>query len=137
RQSQDTELLLGDVASAVSSASRALEHADRSANDFLRMVMLARNGGALHAAGRRDEAQTLFDDAERRQRERQPDYPLLYSIQGHWYCDLLLDRGERIAVHERAMQTLRWATHQRLLLEIALDELSLGRAESGLLLSGH
>jgi hypothetical protein len=130
----ESELLLGEVVGAVGSAARSVELADRSGDDFQKMVNRVRHGSALHAAGRRNEAEALFADAEQRQRERQPDYPLLYSLQGYQYCDLLLDRGEWTAVRERAAQTLRWAT-QGSLLWIALDELSLGRAAFGLALS--
>ena len=108
---------------------------------------------ALHQAGRRAEAEARFREAEQMQAERQPDYPLLYSLQGFRYCDLLLAEAERAAwqvscsgglrppedgdahratlqaVSERAAQTLKWAEHnQRSLLDIALDHLTLGRA---------
>ena len=38
---------------------------------------------ALHASGKRDEAASLFADAEQRQEKWQPAYPLLYSLQGY------------------------------------------------------
>src|SRR5262249_15440813 len=99
-----------------------------------KMTNRARHGAALHAAGRRDEAQALFADAERRQQERQPHFPLLYSLQGYQYCNLLLDRGEWTTVRERATQTLP-AGARLSLVAIALDELSLGRAALGLALT--
>src|SRR5262249_31757760 len=95
----------------------------------------ARHGTALHAAGRRDEAQTLFADAEQRQRKREPDYPLLYALQGYQYCDLLLERGAWSAVCERATKSRDVVTRNRWLQDIALDELNLGRAALGLALS--
>ena len=52
---------------------------------------------ALHQAGRRAEAETRFREAEQMQAERQPDYPLLYSLRGFRYCDLLLAAPERAA----------------------------------------
>jgi hypothetical protein len=80
----------------------------------------------------------------------QPEYPLLYSVQGFQYCDLLLAAAERaawramldltsiahptplpescLAVSERAARTLKWVTTQNWLLDIALDHLTLGRA---------
>jgi hypothetical protein len=133
----ESELLLGEVAAAVGSAVRAVEHADQSGDDPQKMIGRTQRGAAEHAAGRRDEAQALFADAERRQQERQPDYPLLYSFRGYVYCDLLLDRGELPAVRERATQTRRWVTPHRFRRDIALDELTLGRAELGLALSGR
>jgi tetratricopeptide (TPR) repeat protein len=125
----ESELLLGHVTGAMASAARAVEYADRSDDDFQKMTKQVRHGTVLHAAGQRDEAQALFADAERRQQEREPDYPLLYALQGYQYCDLLLDRGEWAAVSQRAEQALQWETAAQMsLLGIALDELSLGRA---------
>ncbi len=72
----------------------------------------------------------LFKEAEALHAEWQPDYPRLYSLQGFQCCDLLLDLGRQQEVRERAKETLQWAQGGGLsLLTIALDHLSLGRAE--------
>ena len=42
-------------------------------------------------------------------RSDQPEFPLLYSLQGYQYCDLLLGRGQYAEVQRRASQTLEWA----------------------------
>ena len=85
---------------------------------------------ALHQAGERARAEELFQEAERLQAERQPEYPRLYSLRGYRYCDLLLDLGRHAEVRDRATQTLRVGSQRRnSLLDIALDHLSLGRAE--------
>ena len=52
---------------------------------------------ALHQSGDRDEARELFAAAERMQQEHQPQFDLLYSLQGFQYCDLLLAPAERAA----------------------------------------
>jgi hypothetical protein len=80
------------------------------------------------------------------QAEFQPQYPLLYSIQGFKYCDLLLAEAEREAgkaqreskqeawlakcrtVAERAAKMFEWRLPIDPLLDIALDHLTLGRA---------
>jgi hypothetical protein len=84
------------------------------------------------------------------QAEWQPEYPLLYSLQGFLYSDLLLAPAERAAsarapavptpsdpvvlstvadVRQRAEQTLGWVIQGRLgLLSIALNHLTLARA---------
>jgi hypothetical protein len=89
------------------------------------------------------------------QAERQPDYPLLYSLRGFRYCDLLLaeaeqaawevgiaERGVRSAdllaacraVSQRAAQIFEWRKLPKWnpaydpLFDIALDHLTLGRA---------
>ena len=76
-------------------AEQSVSHADRSGEAFERQTDRAILADALHHAGRRAEAEALFREAERMQAERQPDYPLLYSVPGFGYCDLLLAEAER------------------------------------------
>ena len=93
----ELELTLGEVAGAVGDASRSVTYADRSGDaDWPRLSRIT-EADALHQAGRRAEAEALFREAELMQAERQPDYPLLYSLQGFKYCDLLLAAAERAA----------------------------------------
>ncbi len=84
---------------------------------------------AQHQAGDLATAHQLFVETEELQKEWQPEFPQLYSMSGYRYCDLLLTTGEWREVQQRAEQTLEWAEYQgALLLEIPLDQLSLGRA---------
>jgi tetratricopeptide (TPR) repeat protein len=148
----ELELTLGEVAGAVAEAEQSVSHADRSGDGFQRMGNRTTHADALHQAGRRVEAEARFREAEQMQAERQSDYPLLYSLQGFRYCDLLLTEAERAtwrvncsggprppedgdahratlqAVSERAARTLKWAAQHLSLLDIALDHLTLGRA---------
>jgi hypothetical protein len=143
----ELELTLGEVARAVTDAEQSVTYADRSGDAFQRMGLRTTHADALHQAGHRAEAETLIREAEQMQAERQPDYPLLYSLQGFRYCDLLLAAPERAAwgkdeggrmkdellnacgsVSQRATQTLKAVTTQNWLLDIALDHLTLGRA---------
>jgi hypothetical protein len=142
----ELELTLGEVAWAAGDAEQSVIYADRSDDAFWRMGARTTHGDALHQAGRRDEAEARFREAEQMQAERQPSYPLLYSVPGFRYCDLLLSAAEREAgkaesklkkeeglalygaVAERAAQTLAWAEQENVaLLSIALDHLTLGR----------
>jgi hypothetical protein len=138
------ELTLGLVDAAVRDAEQSVEYADRSGDAFQRMVTRTVHADALHQAGRRSEAEAQFQAAEQIQIEDQPEYPLLYSLQGFRYCDLLLAEAEAgilddgflildliakcRAVAERATQTLKWSEGNLGLLTIALDHLTLGRA---------
>lgn len=92
----------------------------------------------------------LFQVAEQTQAKDQPDYPLLYSLQGFQYCELLLTEPERAAwqvlinpkskilnskftdacraVYQRAKKMFEWRLPSDSLLTIALDHLTLGRA---------
>jgi hypothetical protein len=142
----ELELMLGEVARAVEDAEQSVTYADRSGDAFQRMAARGIHAGVLHQAGRRDEAESRFREAERMQAERQPAYPLLTSIGSFLYCDLLLSAVERKAgtageelkndeglalcraVAERAARTLIIGECNHLLLDIALDHLTLGRA---------
>jgi hypothetical protein len=104
----------------------------------------------LHQAGQRMEAGKLFAAAEGMQKERQPQFDLLYSLAGFRYCDWLLAPAEQAGwrwllnqptssaesqisdglaeLKRRATTTLKWAKdHKVSLLTIALDYLTLAR----------
>jgi hypothetical protein len=162
----ELSLTLGDVSSAVRRGEQSVELADRSGVAFQRMGKRTTLAAALHAAatkkgrqgeGERGRADNLlvspspplplssslaaFREAEALQQENQPQYPLLYSLTGYGYCDLLLEspesRDERpeqaIArireVRKRAETTLRYLGEFTNvgLLDFALDHLTLGR----------
>ena len=95
---------------------------------YQRSSKRTRLADALHQAGQTEEAAAAFREAEEMQKQWQPAYPLLYSLQGFQYCDLLLDQGQIQEVKERAARTLEWAKQHKILLAMALDNLSLGRA---------
>ncbi|MEM9555124.1 MAG: hypothetical protein AAGC60_12790 [Acidobacteriota bacterium] len=144
----ELELTLGDVDEAVRDAERSVDFADRSGDAFQEMSKRTTLADALHQAGRRAEALERFVEAEAMQAKRQPRYPLLYSLQGFRYCDLLLADAERAAagslaaqasaenglirllqeVERRALQTVEWAEDNQLpILTVALDRLTIGR----------
>ncbi len=131
---------LGRTGEAITSAEQSVDYADRSGDAFLRNVCRATLADALHQSGRVDEARRLFEAAEDMQKERQPEFPFLYSFRGYLYCDLLLDgaecageaeqaRSTTANVRQRASTTLGWTRARgTFLLGIALDHLTLGRA---------
>lgn len=146
------ELELGKVAAALQNANQSMTHADRSGDADVRIISRATYAGALHHAGLRAEALKKFHETEQMQKQRQPDYPLLYSLRGFRYADLLLAAPERAAwqrmtldepgtaeefeahdetlqiVRQRAAQTLKWSVRNAIrILDIALDHLILTR----------
>ncbi len=156
----ELSLTLGDVARAVTSGEESIELADKSGDDFQRMAMRATLADALHHAGRREDAAAAFRQAEAMQAECQPSYPRFYSLRGYQYCDLLLGRPgpgawsalDGVAVEDgdagrlrqaceevrgRAEQLFEWRVPGDPILDIALDNLSLGRAHFGLTLCGQ
>jgi len=123
-------LTLGDLAQALAYARQGVNLADRSGEWSVRMINRATLADALHQAGRLPEAEAAFREAEEMQKARQPQFPLLYSLRGYLYCDLLLSQGEYQEVQSRAGQTLEWMINDpnTPILTIALEHLSLGRA---------
>lgn len=142
-------LTLGRLPGAVADAHQAITYADQSGDAFQRMTKRITAADALHHSGQRMEAGTLFAEAEQMQKEDQPEFDLLYSLQGFRYCDWLLAPAEQAAwrrvlnqpmskagsgisaglaeVERRAETTLAWVTPQNWLLDIALDYLTLAR----------
>jgi tetratricopeptide (TPR) repeat protein len=121
-------LARGDVAGALDYARQSVDFADRSGDAFQRMSKRTTHADALHQAGRLEEAGDAFGEAEEMQKEDQPEYPLLYSLRGYQYCDLLLGQGKVQEVQERAAHAIEIARRNKWLADIALDNLSLGRA---------
>lgn len=124
----ELHLMIGQIVQALHSARESVELADRTEVQFAQLSSMSTLAQMLHKAGNIEEAEAFFNDAERIQKHWQPRYPLLYSAAGAWYCDLLLTTGKHEEVLRRATSTLQWAQSQRILLDIGLDHLSLGRA---------
>jgi tetratricopeptide (TPR) repeat protein len=124
----ELRLALGNIRAAIATARQAVDLADRRGDLFWRMGMRTTLADALHQAGDFIGAVRLFAEAERLQAERQPEYPILHSAQGHRYCVLLLGQGQTAEVLLRASQTLLLAEQNGWLLDIGLDHLSLGLA---------
>jgi hypothetical protein len=152
----ELEVTLGRLTEAVADARRSVTDADKSGDAFQQMVNRTTAADALHQSGQRAEAGSLFADAERMQKEQQPQFDMLYSLQGFRYCDWLLAPAERdvwqapifgtgsqfvIAKHgedgaakicaeveRRARTTLRWMIDVGApLLSVALEHLTLAR----------
>jgi tetratricopeptide (TPR) repeat protein len=144
------ELSLGEVALAAADAEQSVTYAERSGDAFQRLSKRVIHADALHHAGRPDEAEVRFREAEDMQAGNQPHYPHLYAFQGFLYCGLLLAAAERAAwrhllnlscvpqpasllksrraVSKRVEQTIKIAESNNWLLDIALDHLTVGRA---------
>ena len=145
-------LALGEVSAAIRDGEKAVTYADNSDNKFVRYQKRTTYADALHQGGRFPEAEVLFIEAEAIQAGLEPEYPLLYSLWGFQYCNLLLGEAERAvwrrlvnssdafatskplydcsAVSERAERSLNWAKSapEGSLLDLGLDHLTLGRA---------
>lgn len=121
-------LTMGNVTRAITCAEQSVELADRSANEFYRILNRTTLANVLHQVGRLSEAEVAFRAAEEMQKEHQPTFPLLYSMQGYTYCDLLLSQGDYEDVLRRVTKLFEWRQPEDSLLDLALENLSLGRA---------
>ena len=95
----------------------------------------AAQADALHAVGERHRAERLFAEAERRQQALQPEYPLLYSLRGYQYCDLLLSLGKPTEAADRAARLREINVESKVPRDIALGDVALGRARLALALT--
>jgi tetratricopeptide (TPR) repeat protein len=143
-------LLMGDVAGALRAADNSVDYSDLSGDKKRCGASRAIQGCVLHHCGHHSSALKCFIEAENIYAESDPKYPLLYSIPGFRYCDLLLDEPNRIAwrhfltrnvlpatlntciskchsVSQRAVQTINWIQDDQL--STTLDHLTQGRAD--------
>jgi tetratricopeptide (TPR) repeat protein len=142
----ELDLTLGDVASAVRHAEASVQYADRSEGAFETMAARTTHADALHQAGWAVEASERFREAETLESKRHPGMPMLASLSGFRFCDVLVAGTERAAwrqcvgvdqqwadaqiladVEHRAMTALAISTRQKWLLSAALDYLTFGR----------
>ena len=123
-------LTIGDVTQALAYAKQSVELADCSGDEFMQEATRTKLADALHQSGLLTESQAAFHETEELQKKRQPEFPLLYSLQGYHYCDLLLSQGNYAEVERRANNDLKIFKQGALsdILSLALARLSLGRA---------
>ena len=124
----ELHLALGNLSEVVAAARQAVDFADRSGSGFHRVIERAKLANALHQSGDLAEALRLFVEAERIEAEHHPEYPMLDSLAGYEYCDLLFGQEWMAEVTRRASETIRKGANHYSLLSIGLDHLSLGRA---------
>jgi len=93
----ELELTLGDLIGAEKSSEQSVRYADLSGDFFLAVDSRSAHADALHQAGDHSAAEAFFIEAESRQAKRHSGYPMLYSVHGFKYCDLLLSAPERAA----------------------------------------
>ncbi len=122
-------LTLGDVAGAVDAAKQSVKYTDESGDVFQRMVNLTTHADALHQAGDIERAEALFREAEAMQGEEPSQPPILYSVWGFRYCDLLLGTGRHEDARQRAEKSRELMKQAgKDILSPALDTLTIGRA---------
>ncbi len=127
-------LTIGDVAKAVDYGKKSVQLADLGGDGFLRLSSRAGLADAQHQAWNLAEAEDVFREAEKMQKARDPEHPILYALQGYKYCDLLLAQGKYQEVKDRAIQNIKIARERNWIGSRAYGHLSLSRAH---LMSGE
>jgi tetratricopeptide (TPR) repeat protein len=121
-------LIIGDLSQALIYAQQSLEFADQGGDSFLSMTARVTLANTLHQAGRVSEAEDTFSEAEKMQKERGSQFPILYLFQGSQYCELLLGQGNYQEVLNRCKKFFEWRLPSDSLLGMALENQSFGRA---------
>jgi ribosome-binding protein aMBF1 (putative translation factor) len=145
------ELILGDLLAAEKIAARSIPIADKSRKWTQSRINRSTHANALLHLGRFNESKKRFIEAEVIQAKNKPDQPLLCSLPGFQYCDLLLSEVEEAAwlmfctgvprsktcadkyknilsnVEQRAFKALNVVKNDQWLLDISLANLTLGR----------
>jgi tetratricopeptide (TPR) repeat protein len=124
----ETYLHIGDLPQALTYAQQGVKFADQSSDNYQKLTKRIRLAHTLHQAGRLSEAENAFREAEEMQKESLSELSLSHSVQGFRYRDLLLAQGKYQEAQAHAEQDLAWVTPSGVLLDIALDCLSIGRA---------
>ena len=147
----ELEITLARLSEAVTNAGLSITYAEQSDDGFWQMVSRTVLADALYQSGQHAKAGDLFAEAERMQEEMQPQFNLLFSVQGFQYCDWLLAPAEKAGwqhmldqplcnsnhqladdltkIERRIRKTKVIAVRNKWLLDIALDDLTLARVE--------
>jgi tetratricopeptide (TPR) repeat protein len=121
-------LAMGDLVQALNLAKESVEIADYGRNVFNRLAKRATLANALYYANRISDSVITFRKSEEMFKKYDGKSSFLYSTMGFMYCNLLLSQRKYEVVLNRARQTMKIAKRSNIPLDIALDNLSLGRA---------
>ena len=130
----ETELLIGHIPDAINSGETAVRYAERSDHPFLKIAFRTTKAEALLAAGQLAGSEELLTEAERLQGSLRPEHPTLDESRGARFCELLLAKGQWTSALKRVSGTIAKAEDSKRLIHVALDALTLGRAQLGLAL---
>ncbi len=157
----DLLLPLGKLHEAETVARLATDYALRTDNKFRQMTSYSRLANVLHRLGQLEKAQQIFVQVEQLLKEQSNytysysieegqwlldtdevaqifgrQYEFLYSIEGAWYCQLLLDSASNKKdieqILERGKYELKISQRGNFLLVMALDHLTLARTYQAL-----
>ncbi|UCE60630.1 MAG: TIR domain-containing protein [Phycisphaerales bacterium] len=123
-------LMMGRFDLAHQSGKQGVKHALRCADPYKRVTTFSALGHIYHLMGRHAIGHTWFKRAERVQKTRDPEHPLLSRLQGYRFCELLLDLGDYSLVKERYQKTRSYGSEKRFVSASALNQTVYARALS-------
>jgi hypothetical protein len=132
----DTELLVGEISAAISTARKGVEYGDRTSETYhitLRRTILA---NAVLSSGNISEAERLFEEAKRLSQTQELDSSYQYALEDPTYCELLFKKNAWAPARDRATMLFKAAQEDGRLLMMGISALTLGRANLGLAVSG-
>ena len=119
---------MGKLKTALDYGRQSVDLAVRSGNSEELEIDKSLLANTIHQTGNLGEAEDLFREAEQLLIDRKTDTPIIHSLQGFHYCDLLLSLGKIEEVLNRSNKTLKMAIEKDRMLDIALDQLTLSKA---------
>ena len=122
-------LNLGEMGKAVDYGHKCVKYADKSGSIFHQLKCKCRLANSFLQAGRISEAEKEFKEMESLLMQLSPSPRFMPSLEGFWFCDLLLEQGQLGQAEERGQYSLKeYSQKNMVLIDIALDELTLGRS---------
>ena len=133
----EIELALGEIGPAIVSAAEGVKYADLTGlkGDMINKRMTLAN--AMDAAGKSEKADALAAEATILQKEFQPEYGVLHSISGYFYCNLLLGRGDWRGAFDHVARMREGRNEKGHTVPTALGLLAECRAHLGLALNQY
>ena len=125
------EVLLGKIEDASVMGDASITYAEKSGDVSQIIECSIVLGHVLHAAGDRNRARQLLNDAEHEARKRNPNQSLLQNLGGYLICEMSLAVNRWDDVRRRASRALAQAQLIGFLFPISLFTLALGRAHFG------
>ncbi|HMT92491.1 SEFIR domain-containing protein [uncultured Thiothrix sp.] len=124
----EREMALGNFSAALDIAKIGVDYAKKSSDKVEEIFAITTYADVLHQSGHTETPLKLFIEAEKIQQRINIADKFLFGLQGFQYCDLLLRINKKAEVLERAKFTIKIARKNKFLLDIALDQLTLGRS---------
>ncbi|MEP7137596.1 MAG: TIR domain-containing protein [Chloroflexota bacterium] len=124
----DIYVLIGELDQALIWAQKSVEMADRSKDTNHRRGARVHLGDTLHQAGHFAESEVAFYDALEIQKRNNPNASFFVSNEEFDYHDFLLSQRKYQKVQQRAEQIMELVNQNLTLLDVARNNLSLGRA---------